>query len=69
MSKSAAKLKKMERAELKKNLNNLKGELMKLNSQRATKTVPKKTSQIRDTRKGIARILTILRTLEERKKE
>ena len=47
--------------ELEKKLAELKLELMKLNSQVATGTAPKNPSQVRNTKKTIARILTIIK--------
>ncbi|HLC66238.1 MAG TPA: 50S ribosomal protein L29 [Candidatus Nanoarchaeia archaeon] len=47
--------------ELHKRLSELKHELIKLNAQVATGTVPKNPGQIRKTKKTVARILTTLR--------
>jgi large subunit ribosomal protein L29 len=50
--------------ELKKRLGELRKELIKLNAQVATGTVPKSPGLIKDTKKGIAMILTLLREKE-----
>jgi large subunit ribosomal protein L29 len=65
----------MDAAGLEKQQKELNMELMKLNSQRASGTVPKNPGQIKNARKTIARILTILsrkskeKTNEEAKKK
>ena len=67
-------LRNMNEDELSKQLKELKLELIKANSQVASGSAPKNVGQIRQTRKTIARILTILnekkmnKNKEERKK-
>ncbi|HLC99139.1 MAG TPA: 50S ribosomal protein L29 [Candidatus Nanoarchaeia archaeon] len=56
-------------SELKKRLEELRKELIKLNAQVATGTVPKSPGLIKDTKKGIAMILTVLRKKELEKLE
>ncbi|MDK2849613.1 MAG: Ribosomal protein [Candidatus Woesearchaeota archaeon] len=60
MSKTFNALKDLTEDELKKKLAELKLELVKLNAQRQSSINSKVSSQIRKTRKDIARILTIL---------
>ena len=57
----------LSNAELKKKLKELEMELIKLNAQAATGTNPKNPSQIRDIKKTITQIKTILneRRLEQ----
>jgi large subunit ribosomal protein L29 len=52
--------------ELKHNLSESRKEMLKLNGQVSTGTNPKKPSQIRNTKKTIARILTILKKRGEK---
>ncbi len=61
-------LKLMSNADMKGKLDDLKKELMKFNTQIATGTTPKSPGQIKTTKKDIARILTILKTKEDKKK-
>ncbi len=60
MSKAFNALKDLSETELKAKLENLKMELVKLNAQRQSSINSKVSSQIRKSRKDIARILTIL---------
>jgi len=53
-------LRNMSESELRKNLADLKVELMKHNAQVAIGTAPKSPGLIRKTKKSIARILTLL---------
>ncbi len=53
-------LKIMEEAELKDKLNDLNNELMKQNAQIATGTTPKSPGQVKQIKKTIAKILTLL---------
>ena len=55
-------LKQKSKEELKKNLVELKRDLMKLNTQRATRTIPENPGNMKKFRRTIARILTILNT-------
>lgn len=50
--------------ELKKKLDELRKELIKLNAQVATGTIPKSPGLIKNTKKGIAMILTLIRKRE-----
>ena len=50
---------KMSKEELTKKIEELKKEFMKQNAQKASGTMMKNSGQLRDTRKNIARILTI----------
>ncbi|MBD3164879.1 50S ribosomal protein L29 [Candidatus Woesearchaeota archaeon] len=59
----------MNREEMEKQLDNLKMELIKANSQVASGTAPKSPGQIRQSKKTIARILTILKNKEKTKEE
>ncbi len=52
-------LKQKSEEELKKNLSELRKDLMKLNAQRSTGTVPENPGNIKKFRRAIARILTI----------
>lgn len=54
----------LEEAELRKKLAELRHDLIKLNAQVATGTVPKNPGQIRKAKKTVARILTALRQRE-----
>jgi len=51
-------IKKMQKEELDKKINELKTELMKLNAQVAIGTTPKSTKQIREIKRNLARIET-----------
>ena len=53
-------LKQKSEEDLKKNLSELRKDLMKLNAQRSTGTVPENPGNIKKFRRAIARILTIL---------
>jgi ribosomal protein L29 len=64
MSKNFNKYKAMSKKELAESLVEMKKELMKLRSQVATKTVPEKPSKIRELRRNMARIISILNTEE-----
>lgn len=72
--KKIKELRSLSDAELKKKLDELRKELIKLNAQVATGTVPKSPGLIKDTKKSIAMILTLLRkkeldALEDKKKK
>ena len=54
-------LKQLNREQLKEKLNDLRRDLMRLNTQRATKTVPENPGNIKVIRKNIARILTFVK--------
>ncbi len=54
-------LKQLSKEQLKEKLLDLRKDLMRLNTQRATKTIPENPSNIRNIRKNIARILTFLK--------
>lgn len=54
-------LRAMSKEELEKRLEELRGELVKLRAQAKTGAAPKNTMQIRNTRREIARILTLLK--------
>lgn len=56
----AKELKSMSEEDLKSKLSELRKELTKFNAQIATGTNPKSPGQIRNTKKTIARILTLL---------
>ena len=58
-------LRALSEANLKKKLEELKKERFKLNSQRSAGTSPEKSGKLRDTKKTIARILTILNKKEK----
>lgn len=60
-------LKSMETAELKSKLADLHKELIKLNAQVSTGTAVKNPGQIRNAKKGIAQILTLLNSREDNK--
>ena len=53
-------LKQKSNEELKKQLSELKRDLMRLNAQRSTGTIPENPGNIKKFRRNIARILTIL---------
>jgi large subunit ribosomal protein L29 len=61
-------LKNMSKADLEKQLKDLRMELIKSNSQIASGSAPKNPGQIKQTKKTIARILTFLKQKEEGKK-
>ena len=54
----------LSKSELKTKLSELEVELMKLNSQVATGTTLKNPSQVKDTKKNMARIKTLLKIKE-----
>lgn len=62
--KKIKELRNLSDAELKKKLEDLGKELIKLNAEVATGTVPKSPGLIKDTRRGIAMIKTLLREKE-----
>lgn len=64
MSKKFKEISSSSEDELKKKLIELKRELLKMNAQVATGTIPKNPSSIRNTRRMIARIIMLM----ERKK-
>ncbi len=57
----AEELRKMTKEELEKKLSELRMELLKLRAQARSGAPPKNTMQIRNIRRDIARILTILK--------
>lgn len=59
----------MNEAELESRMGELKKELMKINSQIATGTVPKNPSKAREAKKTIAKMLTIKQQRGGTKKE
>lgn len=69
MTKSSRKYQDMQSNELKSKLKDLKIELLRLNNQRNASINSKVASDIKRTKKDIARILTILRKKEEQVKE
>ncbi|MEK6835048.1 MAG: 50S ribosomal protein L29 [Nanoarchaeota archaeon] len=54
-------LKQLSKDQLKEKLVELRRDLMRLNTQRSTKTIPENPSQIKNLRKNIARILTFMK--------
>lgn len=60
-------LKNMAKEELEKRIKELRMELIKANSQRASGTTPKNPGQIKHARKTIARILTFIKQKEMNK--
>lgn len=54
-------LKQLGKDQLKEKLVELRRDLMRLNTQRSTKTIPENPSQIKNLRKNIARILTFMK--------
>ena len=62
----AKEIRSMGKEDLKTKIEELKKELMKVNTQIATGTTPKSPGQVKQIKKNIARILTIL---TEKKKE
>lgn len=54
-------LKQLNKDQLNDRLIDLRKDLMKLNTQRATKTVPENPGNIKNLRRNIARILTYLK--------
>ncbi len=64
MSKNYNQLKNLGEKELSARLDELKREMMRLQSQVATRTIPEKPGRIKQIRKTLARILTIKKTKE-----
>jgi large subunit ribosomal protein L29 len=60
MTKKAKELKAMGEAQLNERLGQIRMELVKMNTQVASGTNPKNPGLIRQSKRGIARILTIL---------
>jgi large subunit ribosomal protein L29 len=54
-------LKQMSKDQLKEKLVELRRDLMRLNTQRSTKTIPENPSNIKNLRRNIARILTLIK--------
>ena len=54
-------LKQLSKDQLKEKLVELRKDLMRLNAQRATKTIPENPSNIKNLRRNIARILTFIK--------
>lgn len=54
-------LKQLSKDQLKEKLVEVRRDLMRLNTQRSTKTIPENPSQIKNLRKNIARILTFMK--------
>jgi large subunit ribosomal protein L29 len=54
-------LKQLNNEQLKEKLVDLRKDLIRLNTQRATKTVPENPSNIRNLKRNIARIFTLLK--------
>lgn len=61
MSKKTKELRVMGKEELDRRLKELRKELIKHNAQIATGTIPKSPGLVKNTKKNIARILTILK--------
>lgn len=59
-----AEIRQLNEKELKEKLNELRVELIKYNAQISTGTNPKSPGQIRQVKKTIARILTVLKEKE-----
>lgn len=66
MTRKTKELKEMANEDLAKRLKELKKELVKENAQVATGATPKNPKKIRDLRKNVARILTIMKQREEK---
>jgi len=64
MGKNYNQLKNLGEKELNQRLDELKRELMRLQSQVATRTIPEKPGRIKQIRKTLARILTIKKSKE-----
>lgn len=60
-------IKALETSEVKSKLTELRKELIKLNAQVATGTALKNPGQLKQTKKGIARILNLLHNKESKK--
>ncbi len=54
-------LKQLSEEQLKEKLVSLRKDLMKLNMQRSTKTIPENPSNIKNIRRNIARIMTFIK--------
>ena len=54
-------LKQLSKDQLKDKMIELKRDLMRLNTQRSTKTIPENPSNIKNLRRNIARILTFMK--------
>jgi len=54
-------LKQMSKDQLKEKLVDLRKDLMRLNTQRATKTVPENPANIKNLRRNVARVLTFMK--------
>jgi large subunit ribosomal protein L29 len=65
----AKELRAMDKEELKKKYAELRLELIKHNSQIATGTIPKSPGLVRNTKRTIARILTVLAANRNKKQE
>jgi ribosomal protein L29 len=65
MTKKSKMFQGMGRAELKAKLSELELELIRLNAQVATGTALKNPSQVKDTKKNMARIRTLLKAKEQ----
>jgi len=65
MSKMMKKLREMNKEDLNKRLEELHKELMKYRSQISTGTPPENPGQVKNTKKNIARIKTLLNTMGE----
>lgn len=61
-------IKGMSKEDLNSKLDDLRKELMKINTQIATGTMLKNPGQVKQTKKTIAKILTVLKTKEGSKK-
>ena len=68
MSKSFNQLKNLSARELESRMDELKRELMKLQSQVATRTLPEKPGRIKQIKRTIARIITLKHAKEVTKK-
>ena len=65
----AKELRQMTREELNNKIVDLKKDLMRINTQVATGTAVKESGQIKKIKKTVARILTITKKMEEKKKQ
>ncbi|MEK6907517.1 MAG: 50S ribosomal protein L29 [Nanoarchaeota archaeon] len=54
-------IKQLSKDQLKEKLVELRKDLMRLNTQRSTKTIPENPSNIKNSRRNIARILTFMK--------
>jgi len=68
MPKLINELKQMSKDDLNKKMEDFRKELMKLNAQIASGTTPKSPGQVKNLKKNIAKIHTILKTKEVIKK-